>query len=116
MWYRPNSAARALRLGTARSMALVVPDVTNLFFRHVIRGAQAAAWTAGYLLGVGHRRTGRTRRPSTGTPSGCARSAGRPRRPTGDRPRRDAARPRRDRLRGRARRGAGTCSPRPSRR
>jgi DNA-binding LacI/PurR family transcriptional regulator len=48
--YRPNAAARALRLGAARSVALVVPDVTNPFFGHVMRGAQAAAWTAGYTV------------------------------------------------------------------
>ena len=48
--YRPNAAARALRTGAARSVALVVPDVTNPFFGHVMRGAQAAAWTAGYTV------------------------------------------------------------------
>ncbi|HEX2105527.1 MAG TPA: LacI family DNA-binding transcriptional regulator [Solirubrobacteraceae bacterium] len=50
--YRPNVAARALRLGAARSVALVVPDVTNPFFGHVMRGAQAAAWTAGYTVAL----------------------------------------------------------------
>ena len=50
--YRPNAAARALRTGAARSVALVVPDVTNPFFGHVMRGAQAAAWTAGYTVAL----------------------------------------------------------------
>jgi LacI family transcriptional regulator, repressor for deo operon, udp, cdd, tsx, nupC, and nupG len=50
--YRPNVAARALRTGAARSVALVVPDVTNPFFGHVMRGAQAAAWTAGYAVAL----------------------------------------------------------------
>jgi DNA-binding LacI/PurR family transcriptional regulator len=50
--YRPNAAARALRLGAARSVALVVPDVTNPFFGHVMRGAQSAAWEAGYTVAL----------------------------------------------------------------
>ncbi len=50
--YRPNVAARALRTGAARSIALIVPDVTNPFFGHVMRGAQAAAWTAGYAVAL----------------------------------------------------------------
>jgi DNA-binding LacI/PurR family transcriptional regulator len=50
--YRPNAAARALRTGAARSVALIVPDVTNPFFGHVMRGAQAAAWKAGYAVAL----------------------------------------------------------------
>jgi LacI family transcriptional regulator, repressor for deo operon, udp, cdd, tsx, nupC, and nupG len=50
--YRPNAAARALRTGAARSVALIVPDVTNPFFGHVMRGAQAAAWGAGYAVAL----------------------------------------------------------------
>jgi len=50
--YRPNAAARALRTGAARSVALIVPDVTNPFFGHVMRGAQAAAWEAGYAVAL----------------------------------------------------------------
>ena len=50
--YRPNVAARALRTGAARSIALIVPDVTNPFFGAVMRGAQAAAWTAGYAVAL----------------------------------------------------------------
>ena len=30
--YRPNAAARALKTGAARAIALVVPDITNPFF------------------------------------------------------------------------------------
>jgi DNA-binding LacI/PurR family transcriptional regulator len=48
--YRPNAAARALRTGAARSVALIVPDVTHPFFGQVMRGAQAAAWEAGYAV------------------------------------------------------------------
>src|SRR4051812_13488327 len=50
--YRPNAAARALRTGAARSVALIVPDVTNPFFGQVMRGAQAAAWDAGYAVAL----------------------------------------------------------------
>ena len=43
--YRPNVAAQALRLGSSRAVALVVPDVTNPFFaprpaRRPARGAR----------------------------------------------------------------------------
>ena len=55
--YRPNVAARALRTGVARSVALVVPDITNPFFGRVLRGAQAAAQARRL-----HRRAGRHRR------------------------------------------------------
>jgi DNA-binding LacI/PurR family transcriptional regulator len=57
--YRPNVAARALRTGVARSVALVVPDITNPFFGRVLRGAQRAAQQAGYtvvLVDIGNNR------------------------------------------------------------
>jgi DNA-binding LacI/PurR family transcriptional regulator len=57
--YRPNVAARALRTGVARSVALVVPDITNPFFGRVLRGAQRAAQSAGYtvvLVDIGNNR------------------------------------------------------------
>jgi DNA-binding LacI/PurR family transcriptional regulator len=50
--YRPNMAARALRTGAARSVGLVVPDVTHPFFGLTMRGAQEAAWTAGYAVAL----------------------------------------------------------------
>ena len=50
--YRPNVAARALRTGTARTVGLVVTDVTHPFFGPVLRGAQAAAWRAGYAVAL----------------------------------------------------------------
>ena len=50
--YRPNVAARALRMGTARTVGLVVTDVTHPFFGPVLRGAQAAAWRAGYAVAL----------------------------------------------------------------
>jgi len=48
--YAPNAAARALRTGAARTVGLAVPDVTHPFFGRVLRGAQAAAWEAGYAV------------------------------------------------------------------
>ena len=48
--YRLNVAARALRTGLARTVAMVVTDVTHPFFGPVLRGAQAAAWRAGYAV------------------------------------------------------------------
>ena len=50
--YRPNVAAQALRLGTSRAVALLVPDVTNPFFGRVLRGAQRAAQAAGYTVAL----------------------------------------------------------------
>jgi DNA-binding LacI/PurR family transcriptional regulator len=48
--YRLNVAARTLRTGTARTVGMVVTDVTHPFFGPVLRGAQAAAWRAGYAV------------------------------------------------------------------
>jgi DNA-binding LacI/PurR family transcriptional regulator len=48
--YRPNVAAQALRLGSSRAVALLVPDITNPFFARVLRGAQRAAQEAGYTV------------------------------------------------------------------
>jgi DNA-binding LacI/PurR family transcriptional regulator len=50
--YRPNVAAQALRLGSSRAVALIVPDVTNPFFSRVLRGAQRAAQAAGYTVAL----------------------------------------------------------------
>jgi DNA-binding LacI/PurR family transcriptional regulator len=50
--YRPNVAAQALRLGTSRAVALLVPDITNPFFSRVLRGAQRAAQAAGYTVAL----------------------------------------------------------------
>jgi DNA-binding LacI/PurR family transcriptional regulator len=50
--YRPNVAARALKTGAARTVALVVPDITNPFFGKLLRGAQSAARLAGYAVAL----------------------------------------------------------------
>ena len=50
--YLPNVAAQALRLGSTRAVALVVPDITNPFFSRVLRGAQRAAQAAGFTVAL----------------------------------------------------------------
>jgi DNA-binding LacI/PurR family transcriptional regulator len=50
--YRPNVAARALRSGAARVLGLLVPDSVHPFFGFVLRGAQRAAWDAGYAVAL----------------------------------------------------------------
>ena len=50
--YRPNFAARALKTGAARTVALVVPDITNPFFGGLLRGAQTAARASGYAVAL----------------------------------------------------------------
>ncbi|MGW8366735.1 LacI family DNA-binding transcriptional regulator [Streptomyces wedmorensis] len=46
--YRPNLAARNLRLGRTRTAMLVVPALTNEFFAHVYTGAAVAAARHGF--------------------------------------------------------------------
>ncbi|WP_031013982.1 LacI family DNA-binding transcriptional regulator [Streptomyces sp. NRRL F-5727] len=46
--YRPNLAARNLRLGHTRTALLVVPALTNEFFAHVYTGAAAVAADHGF--------------------------------------------------------------------
>ncbi|MEU0405424.1 LacI family DNA-binding transcriptional regulator [Streptomyces sp. NPDC006197] len=46
--YRPNLAARNLRLGRTRTAMLVVPALTNEFFAHVHTGAALAAARHGF--------------------------------------------------------------------
>jgi DNA-binding LacI/PurR family transcriptional regulator len=50
--YRPNVAAQALRLGSSRAVAMLVPDITNPFFSRVLRGAQRSAQEAGYTVAL----------------------------------------------------------------
>src|SRR2546428_11122485 len=45
--YRPNCAARTLRSGRSRLVALAVPDVSNPFFATVLQGAEHAARRSG---------------------------------------------------------------------
>lgn len=51
--YVPNTLARGLRSAT-RTVALVIPDVSNPFFTELVRGAEAVAWAHDYTLFLGN--------------------------------------------------------------
>jgi LacI family transcriptional regulator, repressor for deo operon, udp, cdd, tsx, nupC, and nupG len=51
--YAPNPAAQALESGRTRTIALLVPDITNPYFSGVIKGAERAAAAAGLTLVLG---------------------------------------------------------------
>jgi LacI family transcriptional regulator len=46
--YVPNRLARGLIRRTTHAFGILVPDVANPFFTLVVRGAEEAAWRAGY--------------------------------------------------------------------
>ncbi len=48
--YRPNTAARTLRSGRSRLIALAIPDVSNPYFAAVLQGAEQAARAHGYFV------------------------------------------------------------------
>ena len=48
--YRTRSLARALPTGHTSMIALVISDITNPFYNHIIQGAQVAASEAGYTI------------------------------------------------------------------
>lgn len=48
--YRPNRTARALAMGTTKTLGLVVPDSTNLFYAEYAVAIQRAAARLGYAL------------------------------------------------------------------
>lgn len=48
--YLPNNAARTLRSGRSRRIALAVPDVSNPYFAAVLQGAERAARKYGYAV------------------------------------------------------------------
>jgi LacI family transcriptional regulator len=48
--YRPNFAARALKLSRTNVVALVVPDITNAIFTELMRGVDEAAQEFGYMV------------------------------------------------------------------
>lgn len=48
--YRPNRVARAMATGKSHTLALVISDVRNPFFAELARGAEDAAFAAGYDL------------------------------------------------------------------
>ncbi|MGN6422637.1 MAG: LacI family DNA-binding transcriptional regulator [Asticcacaulis sp.] len=48
--YAPNALARNLRTLKTSRLILTVPDITNIFFSSIIRGAEEAASAAGYTV------------------------------------------------------------------
>lgn len=52
--YVPSSAARSLRLRQTRTLALLVPDITNPFWTTVARGVEDAAQSGGYSVFLGN--------------------------------------------------------------
>ncbi len=48
--YRPNRLARNLRMNSTNVLAVVIPDIQNPFFVSAARGAEEAAFQAGYTL------------------------------------------------------------------
>jgi LacI family transcriptional regulator len=48
--YVPNTLARGLRTSRSFVVALVVPDITNPLFPHIVRGAEQVLADAGYTL------------------------------------------------------------------
>jgi LacI family repressor for deo operon, udp, cdd, tsx, nupC, and nupG len=51
--YVPNPTAQALESGRTKTVALLVPDITNPYFAGVIKGAERAAAAAGLTLLLG---------------------------------------------------------------
>ena len=54
MGYSPNSAARALRTGRNKNIALIVPDLTNPFMPPIALAVQKAAAKLGYFVFIGN--------------------------------------------------------------
>jgi LacI family transcriptional regulator len=52
--YLPNLAARSLRSRQTQTVALVVPDITNVFWTTVARGAEDTAQRRGYSVLLGN--------------------------------------------------------------
>jgi LacI family transcriptional regulator len=48
--YRPNAAARALKLGSSEMLGMIVPDTTNPFFVMLAHAIELAAAERGYAL------------------------------------------------------------------
>jgi LacI family transcriptional regulator len=51
--YRPNAAARALKLRKVSAVGLVVPDVSNTYFGALARSVSSQAFESGYALLLG---------------------------------------------------------------
>lgn len=51
--YVPNTLARGLRSAT-RTLALIVPDISNPFFTGIVHGVEEVAWVNGYAIFLGN--------------------------------------------------------------
>lgn len=54
--YRPNNAARGLASGQHRTIGVVVPDITNPYFSHVVQAMSVGSEGRGYRMMVGDSR------------------------------------------------------------
>ncbi len=52
--YHPNRLARGLRVGHRNVIGVIIPDLQNPFFTGVVHGVEAALYSAGYTLQIGH--------------------------------------------------------------
>lgn len=50
--YRPDGLARSLRIGSTRTIALMVPDASNQFFAELARAIEDEAFASGYAVQV----------------------------------------------------------------
>ena len=48
--YSPSSIARSLRNGATKTIGFILPDITNPFFAHIVRGAEDYLRKHGYTL------------------------------------------------------------------
>jgi LacI family transcriptional regulator len=48
--YQPNSLARGLRMGLSKSIGLIIPDNSNLFFAEIARAIEDAGYKHGYSV------------------------------------------------------------------
>lgn len=51
--YVPNTLARGLK-GVTRTLALIIPDVSNPFFTDIVHGAEEVAWQHDYTVFLGN--------------------------------------------------------------
>ncbi len=51
--YSPNAMARSLRTNESRTVVVIVPDVSNLFFTDIIKGIEAVAHKSKYKVLIG---------------------------------------------------------------
>jgi len=52
--YRPNSVARSLRIGSTKTIGLIVPDASNLFFAEISRKIEDLGFKLGYSVILGN--------------------------------------------------------------